>query len=278
MPTLPPMCRQLANLAAAPTLLRWRAALAALLAAPLMAAPINAGAAQLGISPVLLKLGPAADRSSMTVTNQGLEPVMIQAEVVHWRRLPVGTPSASGGGAPAGVAPPAGDASDDLIINPPMFRVMPGQTQVLRIGLRQGAPAHQESTYRVVLRELPSAEPTAAAGGQVKVLMAVQVPVYVEPVKVVRQAHWQAQVDAGGRVQVQVRNDGNVHLRVNRLRVVQGGQGAVVQSPGVAGVLFPGEQRQFEWRDPAAAGQREARLEVLTGEGPALLPLSAASR
>ncbi|HEY9239254.1 MAG TPA: fimbria/pilus periplasmic chaperone, partial [Burkholderiaceae bacterium] len=110
-----------------------RALPAALLA--LAAACGTASASHLGVAPVVVHLDRHSERSAVTVTNRGSEPVVMQAEAVQWIR--------DGGDRDLPTA--------DLLVNPSVFTVPPGQSQLVRIGLRRAAPEAAEATYRIVL-------------------------------------------------------------------------------------------------------------------------------
>ena len=218
-------------------------------------AALPAAAADLALSPVVLQLDREHTRDALHVANRGAEPVLLQAEAIAWRR--------EGGvdrDAPTG----------DVIVNPPVFTVQPGQTQIVRVGLRRHAAATQEATYRIVLREVPAPRDAADPrfSGSVRVLVALRVPLYVLPATVRRDERWALHRDAAGRLHAQVRNDGNVHLKVAALRLFE----ADAPRPAAAGqavgaVVFPGEVRSFELAAEAPTTDRPLRLEVQTDRG-----------
>jgi fimbrial chaperone protein len=126
-------------------------------------------AADLSVMPVGLKLTTGHDRDAITITNQGQETVVMQLETVSWEQV---------------------DGRDiyqptqNLLVNPPLFTMAPGQTQILRVGLRQPLNNEQEIAYRLFLREVPS-QVTASednnANGNIRVLLLLRLPVYVVP-------------------------------------------------------------------------------------------------
>lgn len=225
-------------------------------------AALPAAAADLGIMPVAVQLDRLRDRSTVQVTNRGREPVILQAEAIAWTRE-------------AGVDRDAPTA--DLIVNPPLFTLPPGQTQIVRLGLRRADAAEHEGTYRLVLREVPS--PTAGDGlgvaGNVRVLVALRVPVYVAPQAVRRDERWQARLDADGQLVARVSNAGNVHLKVGLLRLHDGDAAAAPLAEQAAGtVLFPGEAHSFRLRPSRPLSGAPLRLEVMTDRGPQLVSLA----
>ncbi|MFG6487463.1 molecular chaperone [Roseateles sp. BYS78W] len=209
-------------------------------------------AADVTLMPVTVRLDRANDRATVQVMNNGQEPVLMQAEAIAWNR--VGGIDVDG-------------PTNDLIVNPPVFTVQPGQTQVLRLGLRRNQELAEEGTYRIVLREVPMPRPSDAlnVAGSVRVLVALRVPVYVAPAQVRRGEQWKLSRAANGELLAEVANTGNVHLKVSELRL-QGENGqalAQVAQKGGHAVIFPGEQRVF--RLPAHA--QATQVEVLTEQG-----------
>ena len=214
-------------------------------------------AADLSIMPVSIQLDRERDRTTVQVTNNGSEPVVLQAEAIAWKR-------------DAGVD--RDESSDALLVNPGVFTVAPGKTQVLRVGLRRNVATAQEATYRMVLREVPPPPgDSAMMQGNVRVLVALRVPVYVAPQAVRRDERWTARYDADGQLLVQVANQGNVHYKVGTLHVQGDDPRNRIVAQGAESVLFPGEVRNF--RLPPRIASAEARatnaltLEVLTDRG-----------
>jgi len=207
-------------------------------------------AADVTLMPVTVRLDRANDRATVQVMNNGQEPVLMQAEAIAWNR--VGGIDVDG-------------PTNDLIVNPPVFTVQPGQTQVLRLGLRRNQELAQEGTYRIVLREVPMPRPSDAlnVAGSVRVLVALRVPVYVAPAQVRRGEQWKLSRAANGELLAEVANTGNVHLKVAELRL-QGEDGqavAQVAQKGGQAVIFPGEQRVFRLPAHAQATQVEVQTE-----------------
>ena len=210
-------------------------------------------AADVTLTPVNVRLDRANDRATVQVYNNGQEPVLMQAEAIVWQRvqgLDIDGPTT------------------DLIVNPPVFTVQPGQTQVLRLGLRRSTELAQEATYRIVLREVPLPRPSDAlnVAGSVRVLVALRVPVYVQPAKVRRSEQWKVSRAANGDLMAEVANTGNVHLKVGDLRLQgQGGEPLALVAPrGSAAVIFPGEQRVFRL---AGASPTAVAVQVQTDQG-----------
>jgi fimbrial chaperone protein len=240
---------------------RYRIALTAL---SLLSAA-SAFCADLSIMPVAVQLDAKHDRSTVRVTNQGKSPVVLQADAIGWARE-------------AGVDHDT--STSDLIVNPPVFTVAPGQTQIVRVGLRRNSASDQESTYRMVLREVPSIDAGIdTLQGQVRVLVAVRVPVYVAPNLVRRQERWVARYDDAGQLVAAVTNTGNVHYKIGSLHVASEDASATTKAEGPQSVVMPGEARSFVLRAPVKlAPDTPVMLEVQTDTGMQYVPIQIAQK
>ncbi|HEX7690316.1 MAG TPA: fimbria/pilus periplasmic chaperone [Burkholderiaceae bacterium] len=223
-------------------------------------------AADLAIMPVAVQLDAAHDRTTVRVTNTGKDAVVLQADAIGWSRR-------------SGVD--IDSSTDDLIVNPPVFTVAPGATQIVRVGLRRNSPSDHESTYRMVLREVPSPVDPAdeAVQGQVRVLVALRVPVYVAPAVVRHEQRWIAHYDVDGRLVAGVTNTGNVHYKIGTVRLASTQDSVATRLQGPESVVMPGEAREIAL-EPPAAGQagKPLALEVLTDRGLQHVSLDVASR
>jgi fimbrial chaperone protein len=224
---------------------------------------LSAGAADIGVLPVGLSLTARQDRQAITVTNQGNEPVVMQVEPVAW--------SQTGG-------EDQYTATQDLLVNPPLFNMAPGKSQIVRVGLRHAPPGGREVAYRLFLREVRSASASAApvAAGedadarQIRVLLELRLPVYVAPANVLPAQQWRARRTPDGNITVEVVNTGNVHLVVAelKLRAVE----ASTDTPPLAALkasntVLPGQSHHWELGPEPAASGHHITLEVVTDHG-----------
>ena len=222
-------------------------------------------ASDIGVTPTAVHLDKSNDRATVRVINSGTEAVIMQVEAVEWTR---------GGDNDANTPTP------DMVINPSVFTVQAGQSQLVRVGLRRAVQEDHEGTYRIVLREVP-APPRAGetrVSGQVRVLMALRVPIYVAPSKIVRQAAWQATQSYDGTISASVRNEGNVHVRVGRIQLrTSEGNAVPTNDPGAAAVVLAGDSRSFRVRSPTRDAQ-PLTLDVTTDDGTQSVPVVMARR
>lgn len=235
------------------------------LAALALLGAVSAYAVDLSIMPVVVQLDATHDRSTVRVTNRGPTPMVMQADAIGWERE-------------AGVD--RDTATSDLIVNPPVFTMAPGQTQIVRVGLRRNVAADKELTYRMVMREVPSDYvATDTIQGQVRVLVTLRVPVYVAPNLVRRQERWVASYDASGQLVAAVTNTGNVHYKVGSLHLASEDVAATTEAQGPQSVVMPGEVRSFVLRAPVQHSADEPlTLDVQTDAGLQHVPIKIAQK
>jgi len=217
--------------------------------------PLVSHAADVTLMPVSVQLNRSNDRATVQVMNNGSQPVIMQAEAIAWTRVD---------------GKDIDGATSDIIVNPPVFTVQPGQTQIVRLGLRRSQDLQQEGTYRMVLREVPglNLSDIGNVSGSVRVLVALRVPIYVAPTRVVREERWQLRQDGDGHMVASISNAGNVHVKVSELRLQGAGtDGMVIEQKGPNAVLFPGEERSFKLSRVSPADAKSATLQVTTDQG-----------
>ena len=216
-------------------LLHWVIPVGAMLCA------LSAQAGSLSVMPVVVALSAHKVREAITVTNQGDERVTTHVDVVSWTQS---------------------DGKDvfapttDVLLNPGVFTLEPGQAQVLRLGWRGQPPLDTERSYRILLREVPPAAPTQISPGalpsQVRVLLELRIPIYVAPHQVVHRPEWQTRRVDGNTLEVHFRNQSNVHTVVHGLQLVSG-SGAPLGAPlDVHAAVLAGQERH--WALPLPKG------------------------
>ena len=197
-----------------------------LLAAPAMAAGVS-------VSPVLLTLSTQHTSTAVTVTNDTGEEKVFQADPVAWRHQ-----------GDEDVYEP----TTQIVASPPLFRLMPGAKQVVRIGVPDTASVNDtaEGTYRLFLQEVPAAPKGDTEGGsQLKMLLRLGLPVFRSPVRPQPESmSWQARRNADGRIELMMRNTGNVHVRLSDLQLILAGTSAPLMVVGFT-YVFAGESRRW---------------------------------
>lgn len=154
-------------------------------------------AGSFGVDPVRLTLPSGARSTSLSLRNHASEPVVVQSEVMAWTQQDgkdVLTPS------------------QDLIVSPPVFKVGPGATQLVRVGLRRAGEPDRELTYRLFLLEVPP--PPAPGETGVTTRLRLGLPVFVTPRgNAAPVLDWRVRKGPHGEVELSLDNRGNAHVQ-----------------------------------------------------------------
>jgi len=187
----------------------------------------EAWAGSFTVSPVRIELSPQRPLGSLTITNDGTEPVTIDAKAMVWTQQ-------SG--------EDRHEDTRELIVTPPVFTLEPRAYQVVRIGLRRPPDRERELAYRVFLTE--NAPPPTAATTGVAMTLRLSVPIFIRPVAApVARLDWSASLVSPDELRLQAVNVGNLHVQVADLRLSSGGQLAGQMS--TPAYVLPGQTRAW---------------------------------
>lgn len=161
-------------------------------------------AGSFSVSPVRVSITPDTRVVALQVHNSGSGPASVQAELVAWSQVN---------------GEDKFEPSRDVLVTPPIFTVPPGETQVIRVGLRRPPDQTRELSYRLFLQELPPPIPDNFQG--LRVVTRMSLPVFVAPDsgEAAPALRWRVQGDADNGLLVTARNDGNGHGQVTELHL-----------------------------------------------------------
>ncbi len=232
-----------------------RSAVTRLMTAGLVAGGIVAGAqaGSLTVTPVIVTLDDKTHSAALTVKNEGSETRVVQTELLRWTQkngADVQTPSR------------------DILVNPPMATLQPGQSQTVRIGLKREADNAQELAYRLYLTEVP---PPSEGFTGLRVALRLGVPIYVSPkAKPSARVGWQAARAPNGALLLTMLNDGNSHLRVDSFKITDPGTGrALGELRSAPFTMLAGQARRYSLALPPGWPGRQVNVLTNTAEGPA---------
>lgn len=106
-----------------------------------LVAPVLAG--QFSVTPVRIFVAPKDRAAAVTVTNEGNDPLVMQADVYVWNQKPDGEDELT--------------PSEDLFLSPPILKLAPNSRQVVRLAMLHPPKAGRQLTYRMIVREIPEA-------------------------------------------------------------------------------------------------------------------------
>ncbi len=172
------------------------------LLAHLLCAALPAAAGSFSIDPIRITLSEAKPSAVMRVENRGDASITVQLQVMRWSQL---------------------DSQDqlaprrELLATPQIFRLKPGQVQVVRVALLRPVEEQRELAYRLLLDEVPP--PPAADFRGLQMALRVSMPVFVQPKQDANAALTAAVIERDGRRQLQLSNRGQAHLQMTDLRL-----------------------------------------------------------
>jgi fimbrial chaperone protein len=192
-------------------------------------------AANIGVNPVRVTLSENQKMGTLTVRNGGTEPMSMQLEVLNW--------SQEEGN---GVFTP----TRELIVNPPIFTIPAGGSQLIRVGLRRAPDAQRELTYRIFLQELPPPPSPDFQGA--KMLMRVSLPVFVLPKVTAKPVlRWHAVRTSDGALKISLTNNGNAHIQIANFSLSLPGSAQPWITQQTSNYVLIGQS--FDWILPANA-------------------------
>lgn len=209
-----------------------------------------AHAGSFSVNPVRVTLSAKQPVAAITVRNSGTEPAVVQLETSAWSQdegRDVLVPT------------------NDVLATPPIFTVPPGKTQILRVGLRRPTTATGETTYRLVLREVPPSTPTQG----LRVALRISMPVFVVPAtSVAPELNWRTTRTADGQIRVHLTNTGTAHVQVSKIDLALADEDVALGTHTTAGYVLPGNTRSWTVKtaSPAAAGAK-IRIRSMTDAG-----------
>lgn len=220
---------------------------------------LQADAGSISVTPTRLDLSPGQSAGSVTVVNDGDEPIMIQVETFAW----------SDGTTTADL-----DPTREIVAVPPLSRLKPGEKQIIRVAKRGVARTDSEETYRLLLTEVPQSDGNNRGG--VRFALRLSLPLFITPPTAEARPSWTIEKASGGPV-LQVANSGNAHLLVRRLEISGGGAKAptVVDTPSY---ILAGRQQQWSLDHPALRGLNALKIRAQTNLGDLDLVLPASGR
>lgn len=107
--------------------------------------------------------------------------------------------------------------TQDLIVAPPVFTLIPDSQQVVRVALRNPAPVAGELTYRLMLRMVGGAETAVSLSG-LGIRMQFSVPIFIaSPQGTSTKVDWRYRDIGPDKIQLIIANVGNTHIHLEHL-------------------------------------------------------------
>jgi fimbrial chaperone protein len=184
-----------------------------------------ATAQALSVLPVNVLFSPGQRASSVTVSNTGTSETAIQIRAYAWSQKD-------------------GDDqltdSDAVALSPPIARMAPGSSQVIRLILRQ-LPQGREATYRILIDQIPPpAEP-----GVVHLVLRLSIPIFAQPpTRAVPHVQYHMEIDSGKLILVGI-NDGLSHELIHDIVLTTTDGRKLKEESGAGPYILAGSTRRW---------------------------------
>lgn len=221
--------------------------------------PVSCYSASFEISPVKLSLSSQQPVTVMSIKNKGRDSKLVQIELRLWEQndgLDVYS------------------ASRDLLASPPIFELAPGQTQMVRVGLRQDEPFQYEKSYRLFVQEVPL---QARQAKQLNMALRFSIPVFVAPVNndVERSSiSWKAHIGSSGSLHLTALNSGGRHAKISELSLNRTDENGLPHKVKGLFYLLPGAKRSWTFQvGPSFNKNEKIQLKVSQETGEEVMSL-----
>jgi fimbrial chaperone protein len=176
-------------------------------AALALAVSVNCAAGTFSVTPVRIYMNTKDRAVAVTITNDGDEPVVLQAELFTWNQKADGADDLQ--------------LTDDLILSPPIIKLAPNAKQVVRLARAKPMQVDRQLTYRMVMRQVPEAlQPKDNI--QVPIALALSMPVFITPPAARPKMACEGERVEGNLLRVRCANSGSAYTQVRQMVLRQG--------------------------------------------------------
>jgi len=180
------------------------------------------------VTPVRIYMTPRDRAVAVTISNEGEDPIVLQADLFTWAQKADGSDELT--------------PTEDLILAPPILKLAPKTRQVVRLARLKPADSLRQLTYRMILREIPEAAGSSDKV-QVAIALAVSMPVFITPPLAKSEIACDAKIASGGDLDVTCANTGTAYTQMRDVVVKEkGGERALGHFEGGVYVL-PGAKK-----------------------------------
>ena len=215
-------------------------------------APTVVNAGVFSVSPVRMYMVPKDRAIAVTITNEGEDALVMQADVYVWRQKPGGEDELS--------------LTEDMILSPPILKLAPHSRQVVRLAMLRARPTIEQLTYRLIVREVPEAKPTEK-NLQLQLALAFSLTVFITPPSARHQLDCAIERVHADTVQASCENTGNAYVQLNAFTLTSAdGEKLALRESG--GYILPLIKRNFDIkRTNGPIPGSKAKLLVLLDDG-----------
>ncbi len=220
--------------------------LASGISTPLWAGPFS-------VNPVRIFMTPKDKAVAVTITNEGDDELVMQADLYLWKQKPGGEDEL--------------ELTDDLLMSPPIIKLAGKSRQVVRLARLSPVKQAEQLTYRMIVREIPEALPNKGTL-QLQIAIAFSLPVFITPPTARYHLDCSARKTAPDIVSATCENSGTAYAQLIDLTIADQ-NGDKFASRETGGYILPSIKRTFDMKSednkPISGGK--ANLTVRLDDG-----------
>jgi|GEM_PF-1696803 len=210
-------------------------------------------AGQLKLSTIRIDLSDKQPSAVLTLTNTGTSRTLVHLRMMNWSQVAGGDRL---------------EATDTLLVNPPIADILPGAQQVVRIGYAGALQTPNERTFRLLIEEVPLQDSTGAQG--VETILKISMPIFLAPQSPPSTILGAALGEKSNPVLFML-NRGTKHARFSDYTVI--GRGGAAGTPHkTSGYVLPGSWMSFRLDDKDMALPSPEKIRLTTDEGAVEIP------
>lgn len=192
---------------------------------------LPAFAGPFSISPVRIFMAPRDRAIAITITNEGDDILVMQADLYDWKQKANGEDDLV--------------LTEDMIVSPPIIKIPPKSRQVVRLAMLRPRPPGEQLTYRMIVREIPEAKP-AGPNPELQIALAFSMPVFITPNGVKRNLSCVTERAAStGTIKAICENTGNAYAQPRKI-ALNSLTGDKLANADLGGYILPGNKRSFD--------------------------------
>jgi fimbrial chaperone protein len=212
----------------------------------------TASAGNFAVTPVRVYMASRERAAAITVTNDGDEELVMQADIYEWKQSPDGQDLLT--------------LTEDMIMSPPILKMAPRSRQVVRLISLIGPVKDLQQTYRMIVREIPEAR-SDKADLSLQIAYAFSIPIFITPPGALARLDCVLARVAPDAAKAVCQNTGTAAAHPTALQIINSAQEIVVSQDSGAYIL-PGTQRSFDLkRRQGAIPSGKTRLVVSMSDG-----------
>lgn len=215
-----------------------------------LAIPAHAGV--FTVTPVRIYMSMKEKAIAVTITNEGDEELVMQADVYEWRQKTDGTDDLT--------------LTEDMLLSPPIIKVPGKSRQVIRLARLRPADPERQLTYRMIVREVPEARPSKDKI-QLQLALAFSMPVFITPPAAKHKLDCAIERVAANSVNVLCENKGNAYAQPLEFSLSDE-TGKTLAAHNQAAYILPTVKRSFNIKSdkkPIPGGK--AKLSIKLDDG-----------